>query len=99
MTSPKQERFKVPLAIAAVVVALLISAVGWYLWYQNQLQECQDLASQRRDDRAMWEFLLESTPDTTDNDVRRQAFVVQLDDRLPRQTCQGTSLVTIPPGE
>ena len=96
MTTPKTERMKVPVAIAAVVLALVITGFAWWLWYQGKIQECKDLASQRADDRAMWEYLIETSPVRDPNSPETKAFIIHMDKRLPRQTCHGTSLVTLP---
>lgn len=98
MTSPAKDRYRVPIAVAAVAVSLLISALAWWLWYQNALDSCREEVDQRRDDRAMWEFALAQSTDS-DNSVERQAFVVELDTRLPRLECRGSHLIELEQGE
>lgn len=90
-------RWQVPLAIGAVVLALLISGMAWYLWYQNEIQSCRDAVAERQDDRSMWEYLVETRADPDNPETA--AFIAHLNDRLPRLRCNGTTLVTIPPEE
>lgn len=72
---------------AAGVVAVVILLTSIVVVVLQERRDCQGRVETRVDQRAMWLFALEQSPNPLD--PRTLAFRAALDDRIPELRCEG----------
>lgn len=87
---PKWVAVTVGVAVGSLLLTLLL---GWWVaqWRRHEERsDCDRVVAARDDSRAMWLYVIGlSYPDRTpDEEARFQAFVAELDKRLPPLTCK-----------
>lgn len=84
-------------SVTGLVSLVLCGVLGWWVQSAHDAEtrrDCERAVSVRNDARAMWLYLV----DTADADPARvDAFVVELNARLPRLECRDGNAVPVKP--
>lgn len=86
-TTVHRERVGVAVGLIAVVVSVLISFGGLWLWVHSAHATCERTVRGRENGRTMFEYFITVAPDPTAPEV--VAFSDELDKRLPHLHCVG----------
>jgi hypothetical protein len=89
----------VPIVSITGLVSLLLCGVLAY-WVKDARddetqRDCERTVAFREDSRAMWLYLVDSTPDA--DPERVTSFVAELNKRLPRLECRDGNAVAVKP--
>jgi hypothetical protein len=85
-------------SITGLVSLVLCGVLAWYVQDARDAEtqrDCERTVAFRGDSRAMWLYLVDSTPDA--DPKRVEAFVKELNDRLPRLECRDGNAVPVEP--
>jgi hypothetical protein len=82
------------ISVTGVAGLVLCGVLAWQVQSSNGREEqrdCERAVAAREDSRAMWLYLIgEANPDRTPEEQKRfDAFVIELDLRLPPLKCEG----------
>lgn len=86
--------------VAALLSIVLSGAIAWYVQASRDAEtqrDCQRSVSYRADNRAMWVYLIDqANPDRTAEEQERfDAFVAELNRRLPPLECHDGNAVPV----
>lgn len=86
---PKWVTVTASIAVAGLVLTLALGFNVGRQRHDEERRDCERSVAARDDSRAMWLYVIGlSDPNRTPEEQERfDAFVVELDKRLPRQTC------------
>lgn len=86
--------------IVSITGLLGLVLVGWLTYFvvgyidTETQQDCERIVANREDARSMWLYLVETAPKS--NQAKVDAFVTELNTRLPSLECQGGNAVPTP---